>query len=233
MIDEKLIEQIWEMRAQGCTPKQIGRALGLARADVAAVLRDPAAPKGNPDVRCWVNTGWRTGLRVRGHEDWPSGRDADTAEGGLVAVLIARRHRYDKVSVCGYLVDVYCLGVKDALGPRIMDQRDLVAFRGHYFGMFPGGSVCAPLECAQQLVSGGVEYARRLGFEPHADFATAAGHLGSTDGRCDIEFGLNGTPFYVQGPYDDARYVINRLDRTVGRDGYHFIRTVELVDAEF
>jgi hypothetical protein len=33
-------------------------------------------------------------------------------------VLAARRHRHDKVSVCGYLADVYCLGVKTALGRR-------------------------------------------------------------------------------------------------------------------
>jgi hypothetical protein len=38
-----------------------------------------------------------------------------------VSVLVARRDRWDKVSVCGYLADVYCLGVKKVLGPDIKD----------------------------------------------------------------------------------------------------------------
>ena len=37
---------------------------------------------------------------------------------GLVTALVARAHRHDSVSVCVYLVDVYCLGVKNATGPR-------------------------------------------------------------------------------------------------------------------
>lgn len=38
-----------------------------------------------------------------------------------------RGHRQRRVSVCGCLVDVYCLGVKNALGPDIMNERDLPA----------------------------------------------------------------------------------------------------------
>jgi hypothetical protein len=38
------------------------------------------------------------------------------------------------------------------------------------------------------------EVARGLGFEPHADFAKAAGHLGEWDGVCDLEFGREGCP---------------------------------------
>lgn len=38
---------------------------------------------------------------------------------------VARRHRTNRLSVCGYLVDSYCLGVKNALGPRVMRDRDL------------------------------------------------------------------------------------------------------------
>lgn len=44
------------------------------------------------------------------------------------------------------------------------------------------------------------EVARGLGFEPHADFAKAAGHLGEWDGVCDLEFGRDGMPMYIEGP---------------------------------
>jgi hypothetical protein len=38
--------------------------------------------------------------------------------------------------MCGYLADVYCLGVKNALGPQIMNERDLPAFRPRFFTPF-------------------------------------------------------------------------------------------------
>lgn len=222
MNDDILAEQVRVLRAQGGTPKQIARALGLIRSRVTEILNDNVEAAGSErlsEVRCWVNDGWRSGLDVRGHDDWPGASGADTPEGGLVAVLVARRHRYDKISVCGYLVDVYCLGVKNALGPEIMAERGLIAHRQMSFDVFAGGGVRAPLELAQQLVFGGVEHARRLGFAPHEDFAAVEGHLGSYDGRCDIAFGLHEKPYYVQGPYDDAAHVMATLGRTDGAQG--------------
>jgi hypothetical protein len=81
---------------------------------------------------------------------------------GLAAVLVGRRHRYDKVRVGGYLVDVHCLGVTNALGPDLMDARELVEFRRLYFETYEGTPVEAPIELAQHLVLGAVEYAREL-----------------------------------------------------------------------
>ncbi|HEX8935418.1 MAG TPA: hypothetical protein VF788_14745, partial [Pseudonocardiaceae bacterium] len=80
-----------------------------------------------------------------------------------------------------HLVDVYCLGVKNALGPRIMNERDLPAFLRRFFTPFDKVSAplaAAPLELARHLVWGAVDYAGQLGFEPAPDFELAAGHLG-------------------------------------------------------
>jgi hypothetical protein len=55
--------------------------------------------------------------------------------------LVARRHRYDKVSLCGYLADVYCLGVKNVLGPEIRNElgpRGLGEFRRDFFSGYHG-----------------------------------------------------------------------------------------------
>jgi hypothetical protein len=86
---------------------------------------------------------------------------------------VAREHKYGKVSVCGYLADVYCLGVKNATGPRIMDELGLRAFIQDYFSAYDGDPIEAPIELAREVVFGSVEYARGLGFEPHPDFAAA------------------------------------------------------------
>jgi hypothetical protein len=100
----------------------------------------------------------------------------DTGADGLVWVVVARRHRPHRVSVCGYLVDTYCLGVKNALGPRVIGERDLPTFRNGFFGAFGDtqASAGAPLDLARHLVGGTIDYARQLGFEPHSDFGPAA-----------------------------------------------------------
>ena len=61
---------------------------------------------------------------------------------------------------------------------------------------------------------GAVEFARGLGFEPHPDFATAADHLGAWSGRCPIQFGYKGTPYYIQGPHDDVESIARTLAST-------------------
>jgi hypothetical protein len=41
--------------------------------------------------------------------------------------------RRGRLVVCGYLVDTWCLGVKNAIGPRRMSERELEAFRDVFF----------------------------------------------------------------------------------------------------
>lgn len=222
--------RVRELRAQGLAPKQIARALRLRPAEVIAVLGQSVtgssrAGEGAPAVRCWVNSGWANHVQVSGHDEWPGVNDDIESPGGLVSVLVAGRHRYDKVSVCGYLVDVHCLGVKNALGPHVMDEVDLIAFRRQFFDAYVAEPVLAPLELAQQLVFGAVDYARRLGFEPHADYAHTMALLGDPPTHCDIEFGRDGTPFFVEGPFDDAPQIMRTLDASVGLGNYHFLRT--------
>ena len=216
------------LRKQGRTPKQIARARGISPAEAgrlvraAAVLAQAAAPE-PALVGCWISAGWSTGLTVGDHPGWPLQEDPEGGTEGLIAVLVARKHRYGRVSVCGYLVDAYCLGVKNALGPELMDDRDLRRFIRHYFSGYRGDPIEAPIELAREVVFGSVQYARDLGFDPHSDFAAAAGHLGSWTGPSTITFGKDGMPLYVFGPYDDPRSVIQTLERTVGHGNFEVL----------
>ncbi len=133
------------------------------------------------------------------------------------------------MSVCGYLVAVYCLGVKNALGPDTMNDRDLPGFRDMFFSAFEGTGepVAAPLQMARHLVWGAVDYAHALGFEPHTDFEPAAGHLGEPwQGTSAITFGRDGVPFYVSGPHDNPDAVLRTLARSVGEDGFDYVAVV-------
>ena len=216
------------LREQGRSPKQIARALGLPPAMVARLVRSMAAHDqaraAEPEVvGCWVSAGWSRGLTVNGHPDWADIEDAEDRPSGVICVLIARRDRGSRVSVCGYLVDVYCLDVKNVLGPEVMPERDLYSYRRWFFGAFPDEPLVAPIELAQHLVFGAVRYASSLGFGPHPDFGATASHLGSWTGPSAIKFGRDGTPYYVEGPYDNANRILETLSRTVGRDDFHFL----------
>lgn len=226
MTDPELIERVRELRQRGSTPKEIARAVGLPPAAVADLIRAVATgqPKREaPLAGCWVNQGWAAGLTVAGHADWPGASATAEQDGsGLASVLVAR-DTGGSVSVCGFLVDVWCLGVKDTLGPKSVERRKLPGFTSTYFGTYPEPPLAAPIDLARHLVFGAVAYARRLGFEPHPDFAGSAGHLGSWAGSSDITFGLKGRPTYIQGPHDDVARITRTLRRSVGKRNFDFL----------
>jgi hypothetical protein len=228
--DPELAERVRELRQRGRTPKEIARALGLPPAEITPLIRAIAAtqPKREPPLAgCWVNRGWAAGLTVAGHTDWPDvGATAETAGSGLVSILVAR-DRSASASVCGLLVDVWCLGVKDTLGPKSVDRRKLPEFRDTYYRTYEQPPLAAPLELARHVVFGAIAYARELGFEPHPDFAGCAGHLGAPwEGRSDITFGRNGRPTFMQGPNDEASRVMRTLRRSVGRGNFDFLSPI-------
>lgn len=70
--------------------------------------------------------------------------------------------------------------MKNATGPRVLDRRKLPEFVFQTFRSYEDPPLAAPLEPAQHLVFGAIEYARGLGFEPHPDFEACASHLGPT-----------------------------------------------------
>ena len=139
-----------------------------------------------------------------------------------MTILVARDGG-SSVSVCGYLVDVWCLGVKNALGPKSVERRKLPEFTDSYFRSYDQPPLAAPIDLARHVVFGAVAYARGLGFEPHPDFAPCASHLGPWEGRSDITFGLDGKPMYIQGPHDNAAQVMRTLRRSVGDGNYDYL----------
>ncbi|HEX6518987.1 MAG TPA: helix-turn-helix domain-containing protein [Streptosporangiaceae bacterium] len=229
MTNGELMGRVRELRQRGRTPKEIARALGLPPSVVAPLVREIAATQPSTQaalVGCWVNETWAGGLAVSGHHDWPGvGIAADAGNSGMASVLVARDGG-GNVTVCGYLVDVWCLGVKNAVGPKSVERRKLPRFVGDYYRSFDQPPVPAPLELVRNIVFGAVEYARKLGFEPHPDFPKCVSHLGRWDGRSDITFGRDGKPMYIEGPYDDATRIMQTLRKSVGADGFHYISQV-------
>lgn len=228
-LNSELTDRVTALRQQGRTPKEIARALGLKPADVMPIIRSVAAQSPRREVPlagCWVTDGWAVGLTVKGHDDWPrsSPGSGSTSGDGLAGVLVAR-DTGSTVTVCGFLVDVYCLGVKNTHGPKTMDRRKLPAFRQKFFSAWPGQRpVAAPLEMARHIVFGAVDYARGMGFEPYPDFARGASLLGEWEpSSSDVTFGRDGKPLYINGPNDDTYATMAKLHQAVGEGNFHFV----------
>jgi hypothetical protein len=226
MTDRELLDEVRRMRADGAPPKAIARALGVRPAMIAPLVRQIAgeAPELPIDrselVGCWISPGWSRELIVERRDGWDDVDLGPDGPAGIALVLVARAGRGDRVSVCGYLVDTFCLGVKDVIGPELMRKRQLASFARAYFMAFPGRGLRAPLELAQHLVHGAVAFAAGLGFAPHPDFAAAHAHLGELNEPCAFTFGRQGRPLYVPGPNDDPLAVMQALVGTVGSDGF-------------
>jgi hypothetical protein len=231
--DDEVLARVRQLRERGSSPKQIARVLGLRPAQVAPLVRRlaeqdqaQADPAQRELLGCWVSPGWSVGLGLDETPGWAELDQAGPTEqagGGLACVLLARRERASRATVCGFLVDVYCLGVKNVIGPLGMGTGSLDAYRRQFFAAFDRPGLPVPLELAQQLVHGAVGYARTLGFEPPDDFAPAAAYLGEPATAAPIQFGRDGTPWYISGPYDDPRAVMEKLETTAGTGNFHYM----------
>jgi len=150
---------------------------------------------------------------------------------GIGQLLVSRLLPNGHVAFAVFLVDMYCLGVKDAftnIVPRGRYDRDLygkLADQGALIKMQP--------ECAYKLLKSAVEYANELGLRPHPDYRTAKLIFGDVAVEaCDEEytFGKDGKPFFIAGPHDSqakCQEVIRTLHHSCGPEGFHFLLPVE------
>jgi hypothetical protein len=229
-------QAIADLRSRQVSPKLIARQLGLRPAEVSALIKAQAtqanvarAAAGElaPVFQCLVNKDCLAHLLTNDTAVpaiAPSAAPGDAFGTGFAAVMLARQVGFKRLEVSGYLVDHWCLGVKDTLGPRRMDITGYNQLVNLFFSRFPNGeTVEISVELAQAIVFGAVAYAERLGFSPHRDFAQVREFLGPWDGQPQLTFGREGKPCYCQGPYDNAQKIIKTLTQSVGEGNFNFL----------
>jgi hypothetical protein len=161
-------------------------------------------------------------VRLRNAEKWPVVEALvarDLWKEGMGQLVIARQEGEGRVIFAVYLVDVYCLGVKNAFwhAGTLEDLKDLVRKMETSQAMSP----ISPAGLVK-IVKGAVEYAQSLGFRPHPDFRHAAMLMEGIDPATfpqEFTFGRDGKPFYIQGPNESlaqARAIMQRINDAGG-----------------
>jgi hypothetical protein len=161
-------------------------------------------------------------IRIRGAEKWPivhALMGAQLWDEGIGHLVLARQRPDGELIFAAYLVDVYCLGVKNALwraGTR-SDFEEVVEHLSQTQKM----RAIAPA-CLAKIVKGAVEYAQSFGFSPHPDYRPASMLLEGIDPATCPErftFGRDGKPLYFQGPNESPAEaaIVQRIQGWGGR----------------
>jgi hypothetical protein len=169
--------------------------------------------------------GLRTAIQSPVYQCWEPVELFDDMR-GIGSVVITRKAEHHQIVMAVFLVDVFCLGIKDAYIRLVSEegyQQHLRQMRGHQ-----KLREISP-ERARKLVEDAEAYAAELGFKPHKDYRATKAIFGDIDAAAcpdTFEFGRNGMPLYFAGPYDDRRFrerVIRTLTEKLGPDGFHYV----------
>lgn len=226
-------QEIERLRDRNLSAKQIARQLGLRPAEVTAIIKATAetanlerVARGElaPLHRCLINDSAAIRLlKLQPPDALAKLSDFDQAGNGFAQIFVTRKDR-NQLLVGSYLVDYWCLGVKDTFGPRKMDQHKYDWTVQKSYSAFDEDYQEISLEQAQSVIFGAIAYAANLGFSPHADFEESKILLGTPpESLIPIEFGQNGKPFYYSGPYDNPMRVLSTLRQHVGDGNFDYM----------
>jgi hypothetical protein len=143
----------------------------------------------------------------------------------ITQIVVSRKSPQGHIAAAVFLVDLACLGVKNALYRIYPSEgvfnRELVRDLHEGQDFIP----CS-LELACKIIHAGLEYAHNLGFKPNKDFPTASLIFAQTDFSHVPDTiptgGSDGKPLYISGPHDDPQRVRRILNNSVGEGNYHF-----------
>lgn len=141
----------------------------------------------------------------------------DWEDAGICNISIARKHITGNVTVGMYLVDLYCLGLKDTHYEFNISPDDYEYLNDGNFGL-----IKCDYTLVHNIIHGAIAFANDYGFEPHKDFVVTQFILEEDDEQVelvDLEFGFDGKPCFIPGPDDDEakiKKIRAKLERTAG-----------------
>ena len=141
---------------------------------------------------------------------------------GMGTLVLARGATPHHIALCSFLIDVFCLGIKDVMFESVESE----VFE-MYMDATDAGSPMVSVDpsYARKLMRDLAAWSQSIGFAPHRDFAAVERIFGdtSTDASDAVfRFGRDGKPMYIPGPNDTAALIqrrIAQLQKYLSHDG--------------
>ena len=145
---------------------------------------------------------------------------------GIGTAIISRKMPNNYLGVGVFLLDVWCLGVKNTYFSVLSENE--------YKNRFKEISLHETLEnihpsCARKLIEQCIDFSDALGFKPHKDFKISRQLLMDVDPTIcpsQYNFGKDGKPFYISGPNENlnqSRQIISSLLRNCGEGNFDYL----------
>lgn len=150
----------------------------------------------------------------------------DIFTGGIGSVIISREMPNNYLGCGIFLLDVWCLGVKNTYFTVLSEKE--YADRLDEIGAGEELETIHP-SCARKIIEQCVDYSMELGFKPQKDYKISSQIFMNIDPSvCPNKyiFGKDGKPFYISGPNEsesDSRRIINTLSRKCGEGNFDYI----------
>ncbi|MBF0131633.1 MAG: hypothetical protein HQL75_03490 [Magnetococcales bacterium] len=142
---------------------------------------------------------------------------------GIGNVFFSRKMLNGDIALGSFLIDIYCLGVKDSFF-RIISEHEYQ----HFIGNSPQKMETIHPACARKLIEGSVEFAHQYGIAPHKEYKTVMLIFGDFDSDVcpsSYEYGKDGEPLFIPGPYDSQKK-IKEIFEKIGYDDLSVLRGV-------
>jgi hypothetical protein len=156
--------------------------------------------------KCYINVGWKLQ--------------------GMASIYVVRRKQSGRMVFGSYLVDIFCLGLKDTHYEIDFPEAAFEEMMASTSGEIETKPVDPDL--AFNIIYGAIEYAEDLGFEPPKDFNVTEFLLPPVEDVpfIPVEFGQNGRPYFYAGPHDNIPKIKAILDKSIGPSAYGFTKRI-------
>jgi hypothetical protein len=163
--------------------------------------------------------------------------DNNWKEAGIAQVIVARKHSNGNITAGFYLVDMYCLGVKDSTFLFNNTEPEYNSMIDEYLPRKNRLQIDYAL--AHNIIYAAIDFADNFGFKPEKTFTEITQFILEEDNDVveliDVECGYNGKPLFIKGPFDDKikiNRIINQLEQTAGPDNYYVVLADEDLPAK-
>ncbi len=144
---------------------------------------------------------------------------------GMGTLVLARGATPHHVTLSSFLIDVFCLGIKDVMFESV-ESEVFEMYMDATDAMSPVVSVDPGY--ARKLLRDLAAWSQSIGFAPHRDFAAVERMFGDVSvdaSEAVFRFGRDGKPVYIPGPNDTVPLIQRRiahLQKHLGDDGFGF-----------